>query len=185
MTNSLLSVCEGACSDHTEVENTVEEQTWKHSYFFKNFKWVCHSIFQIQSHAFFRTNHLKFQAIYTKTWVEFLRLELVLEKQKHKYCLHLQVCRGKTTLKIGNKRCALAKECQTNKAKVTIDETVHLSTKKISNVPVFLVCNQSIGIWRTIGPYAGFFCQGGKRAEGPYIFKYEATFILPYIFKVK
>ena len=36
-----------------------------------------------------------------------------------------------------------------------------------------------------IGPYAGFFCQGGKRAEGPYIFKYEATFILPYIFKVK
>ena len=35
------------------------------------------------------------------------------------------------------------------------------------------------------GPYAGFFCQGGKRAEGPYIFKYEATFILPYIFKVK
>ena len=35
------------------------------------------------------------------------------------------------------------------------------------------------------GPYAGFFCQGGKRAEGPYIFKYEAIFILPYIFKVK
>ena len=35
------------------------------------------------------------------------------------------------------------------------------------------------------GPYAGSFCQRGKRAEGPYIFKYEATFILPYIFKVK
>ena len=35
------------------------------------------------------------------------------------------------------------------------------------------------------GPYVGFFCQGGKRAEGPYIFKYEATFILPYIVKVK
>ena len=31
-----------------------------------------------------------------------------------------------------------------------------------------------------------FFARGGgKRAEGPYIFKYEATFILPYIFKVK
>ena len=87
MTNSLLSVCEGARSDHTEGENTIEEQTWKHSYFFKNFKWVCRSIFQIQSHAFFRTNHLKFQAIYTKTWVEFLRPELVLEKQKHKYLL--------------------------------------------------------------------------------------------------
>ena len=28
-----------------------------------------------------------------------------------------------------------------------------------------------------------FFARGGKRAEGPYIFKYEATFILPYIFK--
>ena len=27
------------------------------------------------------------------------------------------------------------------------------------------------------GPYAGFFCQGGKRAQGPYTFKYEATFI--------
>ena len=35
------------------------------------------------------------------------------------------------------------------------------------------------------GAYTGFFFQGGKRAEGPYIFKYEATFILPYIFKVK
>ena len=35
------------------------------------------------------------------------------------------------------------------------------------------------------GSYAGFFFQGGKQAEGPYIFKYEATFILPYIFKVK
>ena len=35
------------------------------------------------------------------------------------------------------------------------------------------------------GPYAGLFCQGGKRAEGPYIVKYEATFILPYVFEVK
>ena len=35
------------------------------------------------------------------------------------------------------------------------------------------------------GPYKQDFCQGGKRAEGPYIFKYEATFILPYIFKVQ
>ena len=35
------------------------------------------------------------------------------------------------------------------------------------------------------GPYAGFFCQGGKRVEGPYIFKYGVTLIPPNIFKVK
>ena len=29
------------------------------------------------------------------------------------------------------------------------------------------------------------FLPGGKRAEGPYIFKHEASFILPYMFKVK
>ena len=50
-------------------------------------------------------------------------------------------------------------------------------------------CKWSQTEWKPMslsGPYAGFFCQGGsRRAEGPYIFKYEATFILPYIFKVK
>ena len=53
----------------------------------------------------------------------------------------------------------------------------------------FFFCYDDIFVleWDIVfsGPYAGFFCQGGKRAEGPYIFKYEATFILPYIFKVR
>ena len=67
--------------------------------------------------------------------------------------------------------------------------TLNIFETKLWQLLIHKECNKCTikmlpNAWKA-GPYTGFFCQGGKRDEGPYIFKYEATFILPYIIYLK
>ena len=111
-----------------------------------------------------------------------LSLQMQCQSYRRKRTIKVFVGNAVTKLSLQMQRQSCRCKCT---AKVIAGNAVPKLSLQMQRQLQSCRCKCSAKVVAPTGPYAGFFCQGGKRAEGPYIFKYEATFILPYIFKVK